>query len=368
LSTEVAIIGGGICGSSAAAFLAEAGVSVTLYERAEIAAAASGRNSGALQQPLDAPLGALHAESIELYRELAQRAAGFDLAARPAGLLMVSADHTALAHACEAVGAVTPELAPEVISAGELQRLEPQLAGDLGACRIETGYPVAPASATLAYARRARRAGATIVTGIEARPRVTPDGRVAGLTTGTGEHVTAGQVLLTAGPWTSELFSGWTAMTPIRSLWGVVVGVELADPPRHVIEELGIDGGVAGADRLFSLVHAEGSTSVGSTFLDGIPDPQAEAELIISRASRFVPALASAQVTGVRACARPLSFDGRPLIGPVPETDGLFVCAGHGPWGISTGPASARLIVDQMLGRSGLIAEFDPARVSTRTG
>jgi len=44
-------------------------------------------------------------------------------------------------------------------------------------------------------------------------------------------------------------------------------------------------------------------------------------------------------------------------------TDGLYVCAGHGAWGISTGPASARLIVDEILGRAPDIPrELDPAR------
>jgi glycine/D-amino acid oxidase-like deaminating enzyme len=47
----------------------------------------------------------------------------------------------------------------------------------------------------------------------------------------------------------------------------------------------------------------------------------------------------------------------------VPGRDGLFICAGHGPWGISTGPASARLVVDEMLGRAPGIPEgLDPAR------
>jgi glycine/D-amino acid oxidase-like deaminating enzyme len=65
----------------------------------------------------------------------------------------------------------------------------------------------------------------------------------------------------------------------------------------------------------------------------------------------------------VRACARPQSSDGRPLVGIVPGRRNLYVCAGHGPWGISTGPASARMIADLVLGRGPAIpAELDPAR------
>ncbi len=65
---------------------------------------------------------------------------------------------------------------------------------------------------------------------------------------------------------------------------------------------------------------------------------------------RFVPAIADASIGAVRVCARPVSVDGRPLIGPIPGRTGLYVVAGHGPWGISTGPGSARLGVEAILG------------------
>jgi glycine/D-amino acid oxidase-like deaminating enzyme len=65
----------------------------------------------------------------------------------------------------------------------------------------------------------------------------------------------------------------------------------------------------------------------------------------------------------VRVCARPLSLDCRPLIGRVPWIDGLFVAAGHGPWGISTGPGSAKLVADLVLGTvAAPPALLDPAR------
>ena len=64
-----------------------------------------------------------------------------------------------------------------------------------------------------------------------------------------------------------------------------------------------------------------------------------------------------------RVCARPASLDGRPLVGRVPGTDHLWIAAGHGPWGISTGPASGRLVADLVAGRAGAAsAAVDPAR------
>jgi glycine/D-amino acid oxidase-like deaminating enzyme len=76
-----------------------------------------------------------------------------------------------------------------------------------------------------------------------------------------------------------------------------------------------------------------------------------------------VPAVAGARLGPSRACARPLSLDGRPLIGRVPGIDGLWIAAGHGPWGISTGPASGRLLADLVLGRvAAPPPELDPDR------
>ena len=81
--------------------------------------------------------------------------------------------------------------------------------------------------------------------------------------------------------------------------------------------------------------------------------------------ARYVPAVADAPLIGLRHCARPVSADGRPLIGAVGGMAGLFVAAGHGPWGISTGPGSARLVADLILGRlapEGVPGSLDPDR------
>jgi len=54
-----------------------------------------------------------------------------------------------------------------------------------------------------------------------------------------GRAVEAGTVLVAAGPWTPSIVPGWADQPPIRSVWGVVVSVALAVPPRAVLEELG---------------------------------------------------------------------------------------------------------------------------------
>src|SRR5215212_9264882 len=89
---DVAVIGGGIVGCATAAFLAEAGARVVLYERERVGAAASGRNSGVLQDPMDPVMRPLHAGSLAEYEQLP----GFALPADVAGILVVSEDPAAL--------------------------------------------------------------------------------------------------------------------------------------------------------------------------------------------------------------------------------------------------------------------------------
>lgn len=362
--TDVIVIGGGIVGTSAAAFLAEAGVSVTLFDGTGLASGASGANSGVVQHPLDPAMVPLYRETVALYRELSAADAGFALPSEPAGMLFISHDPAGVT----AVPGLFPGLETDIVSGADLVALEPAVAPGLVACRVPIAFPVPPSASTYAYATVAERRGVSVRTGRPAVP-VVRGGRVVGVQID-GTVVPADQVLVAAGPWTPELIDPSGGWRPIRPLWGVVVEAELAEPPRHVLEEAEIDARIGadshidgGDDSDFSLITAAGISAVGSTFLVDRPDPADWIVPLVSRSARFVPALSDAPIRGVRACARPLSTDGRPLIGAVPGIAGLFVCAGHGPWGISTGPASARLVVDRMLGRPGEIpGAFDPGR------
>ncbi len=80
---DLLIVGGGIIGCSAAAFAAERGASVVLVEATEVAAGASGRNSGVVQHPFDPVLAPLHEATLDHYRALAD--GGFSFPAEPAG-------------------------------------------------------------------------------------------------------------------------------------------------------------------------------------------------------------------------------------------------------------------------------------------
>ena len=385
---DVAVIGGGIVGTSAAAFLAGAGARVTIYEREAIAAGASGRNSGIVQHPFDAALVPLYQETVDIYRSLDDEATptGFRLDAEPAGLLLVTPSIDVARRLAVRLGRVHPHLDLVVLDADEVRRLEPAMAPGIAECRVAVGYPVVPSAPTYAMATLAERRGAVIRQGRAATP-IVEDGRCRGVNVD-GRDIPADAVIVAAGPWTPEVVDPTGRWRPIRPVWGVVVETLFTSPPRHLIEEaemdeaLGIDAGdalepigatAASADPHvpagFSLVTAGGVSVVGSTFLEREPDPTAWTERLVAHGARFIPSLADAPIRDVRACARPTALDGRPLIGQIPGVEGLYVCAGHGPWGISTGPASARLVVDLVLGRSVAVPpELSAARFGSPVG
>ena len=365
---DVAIIGGGIVGTALAADLAGRGARVTLFERAGIAAGASGRNSGVVWYPADPVLGALYRESLALYRTVVSEIAEelpddapereFRLDDKPAGILTLGRDEAALQAQAAAIDAANPDFRAQFVDAAALAALEPGLADGLAAVRLDIGFPVAPSAAAHAFAALAVARGADIRQGEDAALELY-GGIAAGVRT-PGGVTPAGSVVVAAGPWSPAVVDPTGAWRPILPYWGVIVELDLASPPRHVLEEADIDaaiepdGGLAddagGGATGFSLVTAGGRSSLGSTFLPFEPDAREYEPRLRQGGARYLPAIAGVPTSGLRACARPLALDGRPLVGEVPGIDGLYIAAGHGPWGISTGPASARHVADLVLG------------------
>ena len=203
--SDVVVVGGGIVGTATAAYLAQAGLRVTLCELNEIAAGASGRNSGIVQHPFDAALVGLYRRSLELYRDLAGvMPDAFRIDDEPGGLLLIGPE-SASDEAARLVAAWTdayPETEPELVADPALRDLEPELADGLVACRLRIGYPVTPASATRAYAALAERLGARVLHG-DASLAVERD-RAVGVVVD-GRPLPADGVVVAAGPWTPSV-------------------------------------------------------------------------------------------------------------------------------------------------------------------
>ena len=105
-------------------------------------------------------------------------------------------------------------------------------------------------------------------------------------------------------------------------VWGVVAEVEMDDPPRHVLEEVGRRGRGrrrGGRERALQPRTASGQVSLGSTFLAERARRRAPGRRgSARRASASCRGCGGRKVVGARACARPQSLDGRPLVGELP--------------------------------------------------
>lgn len=201
---DVAIIGGGIVGVSAALFLAQKGVSVVLCEKGEIGAEQSSRNWGwcrtLSRDPREIPLSI---ESLRLWREM-NELTGEETGFRQCGILSLCKTDAEMATSREWAEIAQPyQLQAQVLAPNELSSLAPGLAGDWkGALYAPTDGRAEPSLAAPAIARGAQRFGATILTNCAVRGIETSAGAVSGIVTEKG-RIAAGTVVLAGGVWSS---------------------------------------------------------------------------------------------------------------------------------------------------------------------
>jgi len=83
-----------------------------------------------------------------------------------------------------------------------------------------------------------------------------------------------------------------------------------------------------------------------------------------------VPELADAELERSWSGLRPSLQDGLPVIGMVPDTENLFVAAGHFRSGLQNSPGTGVLLSEMILGREASISTepFNPAnRIHSRS-
>jgi glycine/D-amino acid oxidase-like deaminating enzyme len=383
---DVVVIGGGIIGAASAFELARRGASVTLLEKDELAAGASGRNLGYLDTSKDPVLGPLARRSLERYLEIAaDPPVPVFLDRDPIGTLAVTIDEDevdelrAWAAAAEAVG-VRAERVDD-----PRRELEPELSPDvLEAYLLDEGHRVDPLALTVCFGALARAEGATVRHHLPARRLIERVGRIAGVATDDGV-IEADCVVLAAGPWSPAIARPLGIRVPVAAARGWLVHAAPDRPLfRHWIQSgarrllAGNESAVATELEPLEVsvrAFAEGSetrdvspmiqpapdgsvltgTSREPTFIADTSDLEV-ARAVAMQASRIVPALADAPVVSAWSGVRPVSPDEHPLIGWIAE--GLLVATGHGSEGVILGAASAELVSALVLGEE---PPFDPA-------
>ncbi|MDQ4149883.1 MAG: FAD-binding oxidoreductase [Actinomycetota bacterium] len=374
-SADVIVVGGGIVGCSTAKELAALGADVILFERAEIAHGASGRNHGLIFYSQNAVSDPLYRTSLQMYRE-ARDGSPIELSLddEPVGfVILVRTEEEWVPAQAEAEACAAGGIKVERLVNRDLETAVPGLSpGFLGGYLIEDGYRVDPAALTLLHALEARRLGAEIVTHTEVKQVVVDGGRTKGVATDSGV-VDARVVVLAAGPWVQRLGRTAGVDLPITGARGWLLLTRPAPPiSNHLLLSPGwhLISGDPGPSPVTIGGYAEGrlplppqtgmliqQNASGHILLGGSrlaslrtdPEGPEVTREIVKRAVSTLPALAGLHLSEIWSGVRPMSPDGLPLIGWMGDPEGLFVVGGHGGQGVILGGGSGRLAAQMIM-------------------
>jgi glycine oxidase len=343
---DVVIVGGGVIGCALARELALRGAAVTVIEKAEPGAEASGAAAGLLAPQAEGlargPFFELALESRRLYPEwtasLAEES-GMEVGYRKTGILRCvlpgsMAERDAFAWQRRA------GLAVEEKDAGEIAALTGGSVSE--EIREAVFFPdegvVDNRRLTRSLWVAAERRGVEFLLGRTVRRFLVSGGRCAGVETDEGP-VAAAQAVNAAGAW-----AGFDPdfPVPVEPVHGQIVEVEPAAPALATVVE----------SRDVYVVPRGGSWLLGSTAerigFEKRVTAGAVARLIAA-AARLLPALEDASFLRAWSGLRPGTPDGLPVLGrgPLP---GLYLATGHFRNGILLAPVTALAIADCLTG------------------
>jgi D-amino-acid dehydrogenase len=403
------VVGAGIVGLSTAWFLQERGVSVTVVDRTGVAAGASWGNAGWIAPALSIPLNDPRMLRYVL-RSLPNRAAPvriplsidptlwrflmrFAANSRESSWRRAVRANLTLNHECMAAydelvsNGVDAPITDAPITAlfrssadvghllDQLQRLrdagQPSSTTELTAAELREQVPLAssavaagvringqrfvdPGRFVQALARSVVERGALLDTMDVADVRTS--GRGVAVQPLSGPALTADVAVIATGAWLPKLVRRWIRV-PVQAGRGYSFTVPV---------ERQVFGPIYLPDVRVACTPLDGKLRVTSMMELRRPDAPLSAgvvDAIVEAAGAFLDAVRWAERDEIWVGPRPLSPDGRPLVGPVLDNR-IFVAGGHGMWGMKQGPATGRLLAEQITtGKQppGL-REFDPLR------
>jgi sarcosine oxidase subunit beta len=360
------VVGGGVVGAAVAYFLAERRESgVTLLERAELGSGTSKGGLGGIRHQfvdeLDVRLSKLATAFWRNYDDLT--AARHDFQQR--GYLFLANTEEGLEELrrpmplYERVG-VNVEMVDRATIADLVpgMRVDDVVGGRFGA---EDGYGD-PLDALAGFAAFATLGGVRIREGVTVRELVRNGDRVTGVRTDEGE-LSADRVLLATGCWTAPLAATAGIAVPIwpyaRSIMESQPIPQLRRSPMVIELESGFHFRPKGNRVRFAMpnIGHDGSIEKGPTNAPKsfpgeyapLDVPPALEPWVRARAAWRHPDLADVEIRSSWSCYYEMTPDDHPIVGAVPGAEGLYIAAGFSGHGFMHAPATAQLIVEEML-------------------
>lgn len=359
---DVVVVGGGIIGSCTAVELAGRGAGrVRLLEKRFPGAGSTGKSGAILRQHYSHETTVRMARrSLQHYAEFEQRF-GRDIGFRRPGMLfLVPASNRS---ALEQNIALQQRLGVEVslLEVEQIRRLERRIEVDddlLAAWEPEAAY-VNPVRTVGAMASLAAEQGVNVSCdcGIES-VEVETGGSLLIETSG-GEKISAGRVVLCAGPWTQSILQRLGLEYPLQAVRPEQAYLE---PPSDFGGQTAIYADLttgvywkpedAGWTRIGKLSFEEDDPVADPDFYDeGVSHKFIEFSR--SAISRRLPRFRESVSWGGCGALYTVTPDSHPLIGAVPEVEGLFLASGFSGHGFKMGPAVGA-------GLAGLMTGTDP--------
>jgi glycine oxidase len=341
---DVAIAGGGLIGSAIALELAQAGLSVGVFEKGEPGREASWASAGILSPAPEAPgmipIVPLAKASMDLYpgfvanvEEISGQSVGF----RPFGTMDAlfsrdaARDLSTLIALHHGLGLRAEPLRPE-----EARELEPALSPDVEAAALRPEEAsIDNRALTRAVLQAARNSGAEIFPDHDVEAIWREKGRCAGLKL-RNENVSAKWTIIAAGCFSANI-EGVAAYAPVRPAKGQMVSMRA--------DELKVER-VLWSEKVYVVPRNDGRILAGASVEYVGFDKHVTAgavEKILSDAIELVPGLAKARIEETWAGLRPDSPDHLPILGPS-DLDGLLIATGHFRSGVMLTPITARLM------------------------
>src|SRR5438128_1875472 len=360
---RVVVIGGGIAGCSVAYHLTKLGWrDVLLLERRDISCGTTWHAAGLVGQlRATQNLTRLAKYGGDLYERLEAetgQATGFR---RPGSLSL--ARNAERMHELKRLASMARcfDVDVEVITPSEAGRRWPLMRTDdlVGALWLPRDGRTNPIDTTLALARGARQGGATVLENVAVTGIRVQNGRVAGVTTSSGE-VACEVVVNCAGMWARDVGRLAGVTVPLHASEHFYI---VTEPMAGVTPDLPVlrdtDGYIYVREEVGGLLMGGFEPVAKPWGMDGIPadfgfsllpEDWEHFQVLMEQALIRIPALESAPVR--RHVNGPESFtpDGRYLLGEAPECRNFFVAAGFSSIGIESGAGAGRPVAAWIVG------------------
>lgn len=343
-SPHVAVVGGGVIGAACARAAALRGLRVTLLAPGPDPGAASGASAGMLAaqiEPTDEHMVPLAVRGRDLYEDLAatlKDTTGLDVGFLHTGIATVAFDEARAAALYELVGAQRQAgLRCDWLEAADLRERWPGIApAARGALFAPEDGCLDPAALNAALLADARRLQVTVLP--ETARRIAVAGaRVTGVATDRAA-VPAEHVIIAAGAWSPQI-AGLPRPLPVQPIRGQLVATQWPAglPPVILYHGHGYLLPRGGEAILGSTMETAGFDA--STTTAGIAQ-------IRSVVEQLCPTIGALPTRRAWAGLRPLTPDGRPILGPDPDVAGLWYATGHGRNGILLAGITGEIVGD----------------------